>query len=82
MDTYCDRCGTTVKLHELWCTSCGGRAHPGPCPEEDTVGLGFVCEPCWAILSHVERVLTCAAGCDCARRYADVIARARADIEE
>jgi hypothetical protein len=69
---HCDRCG---RKDFLYCTGCGNLAH-GRCPE-DVAGRGDVCGECWAILSHVDGVISCASGCDCEIQYADFLREAR-----
>lgn len=66
----CDRCGSRVEMAELACTGCGNVGH-GEC-EHDISGLGNVCDRCWAYLSHVEHVISCAGGCSCLRDYPDL----------
>ena len=69
----CDRCGESVD--DLTCTGCAHPGHqhrPWGCPD-DIDGLGDVCSRCWAILSHVEHMISCASGCECVDLHGDDI---------
>jgi hypothetical protein len=75
MRDQCDHCHRPS--WPLYCAGCGNPAH-GRC-SEDKLRLGALCGECWAILSHVEGVLSCASACDCERLYADFLREARGD---
>ena len=73
----CDRC--RKEATELACVGCGNVAH-GPCDDaegpvlcEDGEPVLGVCDECWAVMSHVEHVLSCARGCTCIADYGEVL---------
>ena len=79
----CDRCRKETESADLYCVGCGGVAH-GPCDDAEGLVLGedgepvlSACDECWAILSHVEHVISCAGGCTCIADYGEAIMAAQ-----
>jgi hypothetical protein len=74
----CDRCGHRPMWPDsVYCEACGDVWHRR-CPT-DRRRHRALCPECWAILAHVERVISCASGCDCEERYAGLLREARRD---